>query len=177
MYTTFVVKTNVIAFQLLPPRANYRGQKLTLFQIKNAVITNNRPSSTCMMKRRRMATMMTSSSISSSHLFDIRGGGGHGSTYFSSTSLLSSSSSENKYTTLDPLPSDSSPTTTKRNLQNALQVAENAAYQAGEIMKRTSGKIAISKTKANTADLVTESDIECQKVVSILCTLIRVVLV
>jgi len=52
-----------------------------------------------------------------------------------------------------------------RDYEQVLQVAKNAAYRAGEIMKRTSGKIAVSKTKSNAADLVTESDIECQRVI------------
>jgi len=89
--------------------------------------------------------------------------------------ILSSSlkSKNNGYTILDPVePSDNSNTqyngyyyNGKRDLQQALQTAERAAFQAGEIMKQTSGKIAVSKTKTNTADLVTESDLECQRVI------------
>lgn len=52
-----------------------------------------------------------------------------------------------------------------RDLQNILQTAEKAAFKAGEIMIQTCGKISISKTKASAADLVTESDIECQRVI------------
>ena len=52
-----------------------------------------------------------------------------------------------------------------RDLEDILRIAEKAALEAGEIMKQTSGRISISKTKANAADLVTESDIQCQKVI------------
>ena len=54
---------------------------------------------------------------------------------------------------------------TKRDLQNILQTAEKAAYEAGRIMIQTSGKIAVKDTKTNLADLVTESDYECQRVI------------
>ena len=52
-----------------------------------------------------------------------------------------------------------------RNYEDILRIAEKAALEAGEIMKQTSGKISVSKTKANASDLVTESDIQCQKVI------------
>jgi len=52
-----------------------------------------------------------------------------------------------------------------RDLDDVLQVAQTASIQAGNIMKRTSGKIEISSIKANTADLVTESDIKCQEII------------
>jgi len=46
-----------------------------------------------------------------------------------------------------------------------LRVAEEAALRAGEIMQRTSGKISVSETKANRRDLVTQSDIDCQRTI------------
>lgn len=51
-----------------------------------------------------------------------------------------------------------------RDLHKILDVAKQAALQAGGIMKATSGKIA-TKSKANAADLVTASDVECQEVI------------
>lgn len=53
----------------------------------------------------------------------------------------------------------------ERSMSEVLRLAEEAALKAGEIMKRTAGKIAVSKTKSNSADLVTESDLECQRVI------------
>ena len=91
-----------------------------------------------------------------------------------SSSLSSLSSSINNeedqhvytYTTLNPtINNNKNEYQTKRNLQSVLHTAEKAAYQAGQIMIQTSGKISISKTKVNTSDLVTESDLECQRVI------------
>jgi len=64
-------------------------------------------------------------------------------------------------TTPPKQPSTSSMLSHNRDLQHILDVAKEAALQAGEIMKTTSGKIA-TKSKANAADLVTASDVECQ---------------
>jgi myo-inositol-1(or 4)-monophosphatase len=50
-------------------------------------------------------------------------------------------------------------------MQHVLNTAEIAAYQAGEIMRATFGKISISRTKINSRDLVTESDVKCQSVI------------
>lgn len=87
-------------------------------------------------------------------------GGGVFSNYLSSTTSLSG------YTILDPPTSSASNNkNTERNLQSVLHTAEKAAHKAGEIMVQTSGKISISKTKANAADLVTESDLECQRII------------
>ena len=87
------------------------------------------------------------------------------------TSSLPSSSATNydhthshTYTILEPYPQNIYEYTS-RDMQEVIQTAEKAAIKAGEIMKRTSGKIAVSKTKMNAADLVTESDIECQQIV------------
>jgi myo-inositol-1(or 4)-monophosphatase len=52
-----------------------------------------------------------------------------------------------------------------RDVDHMLRVAEKAAMEAGKIMKETSGNIDIAKTKANAADIVTESDIKCQQVI------------
>jgi Archaeal fructose-1,6-bisphosphatase and related enzymes of inositol monophosphatase family len=59
----------------------------------------------------------------------------------------------------------SSTSSTTRDMQHVLATAERAAYQAGEIMKATFGKISISRTKVNDRDLVTESDVECQRMI------------
>lgn len=61
--------------------------------------------------------------------------------------------------------SSSSSTSSTRDMQHVLATAERAAYQAGEIMKATFGKISISRTKVNDRDLVTESDVECQRII------------
>ncbi len=93
---------------------------------------------------------------------------------FSKRTISSSTSLKNSYsyTILDePLPDESSSTNqTKRNFQHVLQTAEKAAYEAGKIMIQTSGKIAVKDTKTNTADLVTESDYECQRVIKEIIT-------
>lgn len=68
-------------------------------------------------------------------------------------------------TTLEAIEDESSQLPTNRDMQEVIKIAEEAAIKAGEIMKVTSGKIAVSKTKMNAADLVTESDIECQKII------------
>jgi len=54
---------------------------------------------------------------------------------------------------------------TSRTYQDILQIAMEAAKKAGSIMKRTTGQIDVSKTKVNAADLVTESDLECQRMI------------
>lgn len=53
----------------------------------------------------------------------------------------------------------------ERDLQQVIEVAEKAAKTAGEVMLKTSGKIDVSKTKMNTQDLVTQSDIHCQQLI------------
>jgi len=50
-------------------------------------------------------------------------------------------------------------------MQQVITTIELAARKAGVIMQQTSGKIAVQKTKMNTSDLVTASDIECQRVI------------
>lgn len=50
-------------------------------------------------------------------------------------------------------------------MNEILEVAEKAARRAGQIMLTTSGKISDIKTKSNAADLVTESDIQCQSLI------------
>jgi myo-inositol-1(or 4)-monophosphatase len=52
-----------------------------------------------------------------------------------------------------------------RDMQKVIETAEEAAIQAGIIMQQTCGKIAVSSTKMNAADLVTESDVQCQQVI------------
>ena len=42
---------------------------------------------------------------------------------------------------------------------------ERAAYLAGDLALSTSGKIGVRMTKANSRDLVTRSDLECQRLV------------
>lgn len=69
------------------------------------------------------------------------------------------------YTTLEPYNSSEVYPHTSRNMQNVIRTAEEAALKAGEIMRATSGNIAVSKTKMNAADLVTESDLECQRII------------
>jgi len=106
--------------------------------------------------------------------------GKNGGTLALFSSASSPSSAAFQYTQLEDSPMVSSTSTStststsmskdqyrgNRNLQHVLRIAENAALKAGEIMRSTSGKIAISNTKTNTADLVTESDILCQKVIN-----------
>ena len=53
----------------------------------------------------------------------------------------------------------------QRDLAHVLQTIEHAAYSAGQIALSTAGKIAVKTSKANTRDLVTESDIECQRLI------------
>lgn len=53
----------------------------------------------------------------------------------------------------------------KRDLAHVLQTMERAAYFAGQIALSTAGKIAVKTSKANAKDLVTESDIECQRLI------------
>ena len=55
--------------------------------------------------------------------------------------------------------------TGRRDLQHVLQVMEKAAYLAGDITRATSGRIAVQMTKANERDLVTQSDLQCQRLI------------
>jgi len=68
-------------------------------------------------------------------------------------------------TTLEASEDKSSQIPTKRDTQEIINIAQEAAIKAGVVMKKTSGRIAVLTTKMNTADLVTESDIECQKII------------
>jgi myo-inositol-1(or 4)-monophosphatase len=52
-----------------------------------------------------------------------------------------------------------------RSLQDLVAAAERAAREAGTIIRATAGNIAISNTKANAKDLVTASDVQCQKII------------
>ena len=82
------------------------------------------------------------------------------------SSSSSSSSSSYEYTIIDDNNNDDDDNETpKRNLQTILQTAERAAYKAGKIMIQTYGDIDICDTKASKADLVTQSDIDCQRVI------------
>ena len=56
-------------------------------------------------------------------------------------------------------------TACKRDLQQVLRTIEKAAYTAGKVALSTAGQIAVKSTKANARDLVTESDVECQRVI------------
>jgi hypothetical protein len=53
----------------------------------------------------------------------------------------------------------------RRDMQHILEVMEKAAYLAGEITRTTSGRIAVQMTKANERDLVTQSDLQCQRLI------------
>lgn len=81
--------------------------------------------------------------------------------------LHSSISKEDTYTQLDSIDDDNSSINIncKRNLEHVLQTIERAANSAGEIALSTAGKIAVKDTKANTRDLVTESDVACQNLI------------
>ncbi|KAL9186640.1 hypothetical protein ACHAXT_005878 [Thalassiosira profunda] len=68
------------------------------------------------------------------------------------------------YTSLDDADADSI-TDCKRDLAHVLCTIEKAAYAAGEIALSTAGQIAVKSTKANVRDLVTESDVECQRLI------------
>lgn len=54
---------------------------------------------------------------------------------------------------------------TRHNVQHILSTIEHAAHIASRIAISTSGIIDIQRTKANTRDLVTDSDIQCQNVI------------
>lgn len=72
------------------------------------------------------------------------------------------------YTTLDDAPDDDSSDGVGgggRDLSKVLRAMEKAAYSAGEIALATAGKIAVKETKANARDLVTESDVACQRLI------------
>ena len=66
-------------------------------------------------------------------------------------------------------PSSQSPSPSRRrarDLQHILHTIEKAAYTAGQTVALvTAGQIDIKATKANTRDLVTESDVKCQRVI------------
>jgi hypothetical protein len=69
-----------------------------------------------------------------------------------------------KRTILDPpISNDTSHDT--HDWQYVLHLAEDSAQRAGEIMRATTGKIAVSKEKANTRDIVTDADVACQQVI------------
>lgn len=53
----------------------------------------------------------------------------------------------------------------QRDLRHVLHTIEKAAYSAGVIALTTAGSIAVKATKANTRDLVTESDLKCQNLI------------
>ena len=84
----------------------------------------------------------------------------------SSTSTATTTTSEYKHhTELDPYKQADTYPYTSRDMQKVIQVAEEAAFKVTKLMMETSGNIAVSKTKMNAADLVTESDIECQRII------------
>mmetsp|Transcript_33448 Transcript_33448/g.50463 ORF Transcript_33448/g.50463 Transcript_33448/m.50463 type:complete len:350 (+) Transcript_33448:279-1328(+) len=68
-------------------------------------------------------------------------------------------------TTLQAIKDGSPEIPTSRDMQQVINIAEDAAMKAGKIMKKFTGRIAVSKTKMNAADIVTESDVECQKII------------
>ena len=72
-------------------------------------------------------------------------------------------SAKSTYTKLDNY--DYNPSTSTHDLQHVLQTIEQAARTAGQIALSTAGQIAIQSTKANTRDLVTESDVQCQQII------------
>ena len=71
------------------------------------------------------------------------------------------------YTRLDDEhhPDTSAISAGQRDMQLILQVMEKAAYLAGGITRATSGRIAVQMTKANERDLVTQSDLQCQRLI------------
>lgn len=69
------------------------------------------------------------------------------------------------YTNLDDVGGITPDIGCKRDLVHVLYTMEKAAYSAGQIALSTAGKIAIKGTKANAKDLVTESDVACQKLI------------
>ena len=87
----------------------------------------------------------------------------------SALQLHSSISKEDTYTytQIDSNNDNSSidATNCHRDLEHVLHIIERAAYLAGEIALSTAGKIAVKDTKANTRDLVTESDVACQNLI------------
>jgi myo-inositol-1(or 4)-monophosphatase len=83
----------------------------------------------------------------------------------SSSSLAAAADSKIPTTILDVPSEEQSYTHTSRDMQQVITTIELAARKAGVIMQKTSGKIAVQKTKMNTSDLVTASDIECQRVI------------
>ena len=72
-------------------------------------------------------------------------------------------------TTLDPCEQQDDETLDSNDSnidwQYVLHIAEDAARQAGEIMRQTTGRIAVQKTKSNVRDIVTDSDVACQQVI------------
>ena len=78
--------------------------------------------------------------------------------------------SEFIYTILDDDSNDNSNNNnqiikTRHDVQHILSTIEHAAHTASRIAISTSGIINIQRTKANTRDLVTNSDIQCQNVI------------
>lgn len=53
----------------------------------------------------------------------------------------------------------------QRDVQHVLRTMERAAYLAGDVALSTSGSIEVRNTKANSRDLVTRSDLECQRLI------------
>lgn len=81
------------------------------------------------------------------------------------TATTNASSEYKHHTELDPYTQADTYPYTSRDMQKVIQVAEEAAFKVTKLMMETSGNIAVSKTKMNAADLVTESDIECQRII------------
>lgn len=83
---------------------------------------------------------------------------------FVSRRFASSTSSLFTRTILDSS-DDQSDDNDDRDWQYVLHLAEDAARKAGEIMLHTTGRIAVSKEKANVRDIVTDADVACQQVI------------
>lgn len=84
----------------------------------------------------------------------------------STNTAMAADTPEFIYTILDnDFHSDNNQIATRHNVQQILSTIEYAAYTASRIAISTSGIIDIQRTKANTRDLVTESDIQCQNVI------------
>ena len=82
-----------------------------------------------------------------------------------STATAATTSEYKHHTELDLYTQADAYPYTSRDMQKVIQVAEEAAFKVTKLMMETSGNIAVSKTKMNAADLVTESDIECQRII------------
>ena len=68
-------------------------------------------------------------------------------------------------TILNPPTSSSGDATDSEDWQKILNVAEDAARQAGKIMMETTGQISVLDFKSNVRDMVTASDVACQKTI------------